>query len=266
MEPILIWTGSKRWHVEAVRNWVAGSRRIVEPFAGSAAVSLGLEATDVWLNDANPFLMEFYRAVREHPSFLDGVPTAISEEDYYVYRDSFNTLVDLGIDGQGAAIELTRARLFYYFNNMAFNHLWRVNRQNHFNVPWRRRPGIKTFDQEHFRAVTKRWVLTRVSYAEVIEQCRESDFIYADPPYDDTFSGYTAERFEWSDQVNLAVLLSTHPGPVVLMNRGTALIMKLYTSLGFYINTVQSGQKWQFATGQNNSVPEVMATNFQVDL
>ena len=53
-----------------------------------------------------------------------------------------------------------------------------------------------------------------------------SDFIYADPPYDDGFPQYSEGGFGWDDQVRLAEWLVRHPGPVLLSNKATGRIME----------------------------------------
>lgn len=89
------------------------------------------------------------------------------------------------------------------------------------------------------------------------------DFVYADPPYDSTFMAYTKDGFSFEQQEELALLLREHPGRVVIMNSATARIRELYTSLGYVITEVKSGQKMHLSRGRSSEViPEVMATNF----
>src|SRR5436309_2482907 len=63
LRPPLKWAGGKRWQLPYLRPlWKAHSdRRLVEPFAGGLAVTLGLLPERALINDVNPHLVNFYR-------------------------------------------------------------------------------------------------------------------------------------------------------------------------------------------------------------
>jgi DNA adenine methylase len=65
--PPLKWAGGKRWQVPHLRPmWEPHSRRrLVEPFCGGLAVTLGLLPERALLNDANPHLINFYRWLQQ---------------------------------------------------------------------------------------------------------------------------------------------------------------------------------------------------------
>jgi DNA adenine methylase len=56
LRPPLKWAGGKRWQVPYLLPiWdVHSNRRLVEPFCGGLAVTLGLTPARALLNDANP--------------------------------------------------------------------------------------------------------------------------------------------------------------------------------------------------------------------
>src|SRR5947207_11118514 len=62
LPPPLKWAGGKRWQLPYLRKyWQREShRRLVEPFCGGLAVSLGLVPKRAVLNDINPHLINFY--------------------------------------------------------------------------------------------------------------------------------------------------------------------------------------------------------------
>ncbi len=64
--PPLKWAGGKRWQVPRLRDlWMPHAhRRLVEPFCGGLAVTLGLSPRRALLNDVNPHLINFYRWAR----------------------------------------------------------------------------------------------------------------------------------------------------------------------------------------------------------
>src|SRR6266480_5583819 len=63
LRPPLKWAGGKRWQVPHLRPiWKPSEdRRLVEPFCGGLAVTLGLAPSTALLNDANPHLVNFYQ-------------------------------------------------------------------------------------------------------------------------------------------------------------------------------------------------------------
>src|SRR6267154_252756 len=66
LRPPLKWAGGKRWQLPHLRSlWQLHSqRRLVEPFAGGLAVTLGLRPTSALLNDINPHVINFYRHLK----------------------------------------------------------------------------------------------------------------------------------------------------------------------------------------------------------
>src|SRR5581483_7002706 len=66
IRPPLKWAGGKRWQVPHLKPlWESHShRRLVEPFCGGLAVTLGLMPERALLNDANPHLINFYSWLR----------------------------------------------------------------------------------------------------------------------------------------------------------------------------------------------------------
>src|SRR5687767_13767935 len=68
--PIVKWAGGKRWLAPGIAALISASRtrrRIVEPFAGSGAVTFCVEpARAVWA-DSNEDLISTYDALREDP-------------------------------------------------------------------------------------------------------------------------------------------------------------------------------------------------------
>ena len=96
LKPPLKWAGGKRWQVPHLRPlWEPRARcRLVEPFCGGLAVTLGLLPRRALLNDANPHLINFYRWLQK------GLKTELQMENderlFYRQRIRFNELVASG--------------------------------------------------------------------------------------------------------------------------------------------------------------------------
>src|ERR1700704_1178432 len=96
LRPPLKWAGGKRWQVPYLRPlWESHTgRRLVEPFCGGLAVTLGLSPRQALVNDANPHLINFYRWLRK------GLQVDLQMENdealFYTHRDRFNELLASG--------------------------------------------------------------------------------------------------------------------------------------------------------------------------
>ncbi len=105
-------------------------RRLVEPFCGGLAITLGLQPKTALLNDINPHLINFYRFLKAG-LVVDGMRFENKSAAYYASRARFNKLLKQGKAGSPQA-----AALFYYLNRTGYNGLCRFNQSGGFNVPF----------------------------------------------------------------------------------------------------------------------------------
>jgi DNA adenine methylase len=253
LKPPLKWAGGKRWQVPHVRAlWTPHrGRRLVEPFCGGLAVTLGLRPARALLNDLNPHLINFYRWLQQ--GLAIDLPMDNHEARYYRHRARFNALL---ADGLGETAEA--AALFYYLNRTGYNGLCRFNRQGAFNVPFGRyaRIGYQR-DFQPYREVFGPWRFTAGDLQGV--PFERSDFVYADPPYDVPFTQYSKGGFSWEDQQRTAERLARHRGPVVLVNQATPRVERLYRKLGFSVGYLAAPRRIS-CTGDRTPAREVIAT------
>jgi DNA adenine methylase len=253
VRPPLKWAGGKRWqlpHLQPIWQAHAG-RRLVEPFCGALAVTLGLLPRQALLNDVNPHVVNFYRWLQR--GLVATIEMANRSKVYYAHRQRFNALLAVG---QGDTPEA--ASLFYYLNRTGYNGLCRFNRDGAFNVPFGRYNKVEY--RKDFTAYQD--LFSRFEFAnddfETIPLLRD-DFVYADPPYDVEFRQYSRAGFGWDEQVRTAEWLARHPGPVVLSNQATERIVSLYTRLGYQLMFV-TGPRHISCTGDRTPAREVLAT------
>lgn len=252
LKPPLKWAGGKRWQLPHLRPlWEPHQhRRLVEPFCGGLAVTLGLMPDRALLNDVNPHVINFYRWVKR--GFVAALPMANDERLYYAHRDRFNGLLAAG---QGETAEA--AALFYYLNRTGYNGLCRFNRAGAFNVPFGRYTRIRyATDFTPYRELFAAWEFTSGDFEAV--PLEPGDFVYADPPYDVEFTQYAKEGFGWDDQVRTAEWLAAHPGPVVLSNQATERTVALYRRLGYTLDLI-AAPRLISCTGDRSPAREVLA-------
>jgi len=253
LTPPLKWAGGKRWLVPILRPlWQPHAhRRLVEPFVGGMAVTLGLSPTSAVLNDTNTHLINLYTWLQR--GLLSTIPMINDRDFYYQQRTRFNQLVT---DEQSATHET--AELFYYLNRTGYNGLCRFNSKGGFNVPFGRYKTINyTRDFTPYSPLLSSWKFTTGDFSHVLVS--SSDFIYADPPYDVEFTTYSPGGFSFDDQTRLAKWLAQHPGPVVASNQATERILNLYTQLGFQI-TIYDAPRMIACNGDRTPAREMLAT------
>ena len=252
LKPPLKWAGGKRWlvpHLTPIWNRYS-DRRYVEPFCGGLAVVLGLQPARALLNDINPHLVNFYRHLQT--GMQPQIEMRNDEQLFYRHRERFNELIR-----NGGAKSREAAELFYYLNRTCFNGLCRFNKGGEFNVPFGTYSTINyATDFADYARTFKQWEFTNVDVEKV--QLEETDFVYADPPYDVEFTTYSSGGFSWEDQQRTAELLAQHRGPVVISNQATPRIVALYEKLGFELSYL-AGPRRISCTGDRTAAREVLA-------
>jgi len=252
LNPPLKWAGGKRWLVPHLAPiWAQHQhRRLVEPFCGGLAVTLGLMPERALLNDVSPHLVNFY--VQAQRGLPITIPMRNDKDLFYTYRDRFNALIRAEQADSAEA-----AQLFYYLNRTGYNGLCRFNRSGEFNVPFGKYSSINYApDFFAYQESLSRWSF-RVGGFDSLPVAPD-DFIYADPPYDVEFVSYSKDGFSWADQVHLAEWLAQHPGPVVLSNQATERVVQLYERLGFTLRFLESPRRIS-CNGDRTPAREVLA-------
>ena len=218
LQPFLRWPGGKRLLVSYLLDLLPPTfNQYFEPFLGGAALFFALRPDRAVLSDTNRGLIECYSAVRDTPDLVGGQLRRLknSEDDYYAIRQSRPRKPH------------TRAARLIYLSALAFNGIYRENRNGDFNVPY----GFKTH-----RRVAEGLDLTSASLAlakaevrccdfEVaLEGAQAGDLVYLDPPYtmaheNNGFVKYNSQIFSWDDQRRLAATASS------LANRGCHVVI-----------------------------------------
>ena len=252
VRPALKWAGGKRWQVPHIRPlWEPYQhRRLVEPFCGGLAVTLGLLPDRALLNDINPHVINFYTQLKK--GLVITIPMSNSEVKFYAARRRFNALLRAG---KGNSRE--GASLFYYLNRTGYNGLCRFNSSGEFNVPFGRYAKINyRTDFLEYKSAFAGWDFTFGDFDHI--PLDSEDFVYADPPYDVEFTAYSKGGFGWEQQRRTAEWLSEHQGPVILVNQATERIIALYSSLGYRLTYLQAPRRIS-CTGDRSPAREVFA-------
>jgi len=179
--------GSKRALAATILQYLPQQiQRVVEPFAGSGAFSIACaarsRAKEFWLNDYNKPLAELVGLIINQPeSVADFYRATWRSEDedalehYYRIREDFNRTND--------------PRLLLYLLARCVKGSVRYNSEGLFNQsPDKRRLGTRPETMRENVIVVSmlmrgKTIVTAQDYRDVLENCRDSDVIYMDPPY-----------------------------------------------------------------------------------
>jgi DNA adenine methylase len=179
--------GSKRILADAILSKAPEKfSRLVEPFCGSAAVSLAASyrkmAKRFWINDAHKPIAELWRAILGGPRELASSYAHLWHEQSGREREYFNLVRDRFNREQ-------RPEHFLYLLARCVKAAIRYNGEGHFNnTPDNRRKGAKP-DEMRLRITGAAALLagatdvTDLDYRDVLSQCERGDVIYMDPPY-----------------------------------------------------------------------------------
>ncbi|MCY0881732.1 MAG: Dam family site-specific DNA-(adenine-N6)-methyltransferase, partial [Firmicutes bacterium] len=132
--PFLKWAGGKFRLVSRIRGVLPKGNRLIEPFAGSAALWLNTSYSHALIADVNPDLIQLYHTVQSHSfAFIAAARALFTPENntaarYYALREEFNACTD----------PWRRSVLFLYLNRHGYNGLCRYNASGGFNVPFGR--------------------------------------------------------------------------------------------------------------------------------
>jgi DNA adenine methylase len=203
--------GSKRKLAPLILSFVPeiGIERLIEPFAGSAAVSIAAlyreKVSYVWINDKNKALIDLWSLIVDRPDYIIEKYAQLWHEQqgqektfYFRIRDEFN--------------KTYRPEHFLYLMARCVKASIRYNSRGEFNQsPDNRRKGMRPeILQSHvLRAsylLKNKVCLTSWDYRDVLDFVEPTDLIYLDPPY----QGVTKKRNpRYIDQVTLSELVKS---------------------------------------------------------
>lgn len=211
--PILKWVGGKARLLPHLLPLYTGQRKVIEPFFGGGALSFRLAAANPGLqvvaNDMLEPVVGIYRAVRHD------VETFIGEVE--VYATPY--LACVGKDARREFYYDVRRRymcgdldgpaVLFFMLWCAYSGLYRTGKTHpgRFNTSH----GFGLEKPDFFHADRLRtaagamatWQFTSSDFEAVLASVDADSFVFLDPPYRETYTGYTGEGFGEADQLRV---------------------------------------------------------------
>lgn len=230
-KPFIKWAGGKQALAgQIVDAMPEAFATYFEPFVGGGSVFFLRCPGQARLADANRWLIQTYEAIRDDwervARILDKIPN--TKEDFLRIR----------AESRSPNEPFRSAAYFIYLNKTCFRGLYRVNRQNHFNVPY------GAYDRRYYDSGNLQAVASALGGVEfkvgdfeaAVDSATGDDFVYFDPPYykqggHADFNRYTPEQFREGDHFRLAALcreLDAKGVRWLLSNSDTTFVRKLF--------------------------------------
>lgn len=232
--PFLKWAGNKYRIIDRIREHLPAGNRLIEPFAGSAAVFLNTSYARYLITDSNADLINLYNILKKkRETYIQNAARLFQErynnsESYYRFRNEFNQTDD----------PFRRAVLFVYLNRHGYNGLCRYNASGGFNVPFGRykKPYFPDEEMRAFSRKARHAIFKHRDFRWAFEQAKPGDVIYCDPPYvplspSSNFTSYSAGGFGLTNQKLLAEIATQAADrgiPVLISNHKTETTDRYY--------------------------------------
>jgi DNA adenine methylase len=267
VKPFLKWAGGKRQILKHLLKFLPTDiidRTYREPFLGGGSLFFELKPSKAFLSDANKHLIMAYEYVRDRPDlisrYLRQHECKNCEKHYYQIRKLYNRSND----------SPAQAARFIYLNKACYNGIFRVNKDDLFNVPYGKQKTPYLPTNEHLRNVAtilKSKNIFTATFENALVNVTKNDFIYLDPPYPPLngtsyFNHYTADKFDDKQQEKLAATVQDLDAAGCLFmvsNADTDIIQKLYKKFNIHPLSVT---RFITCKSERHKVDELVITNY----
>ncbi len=224
-KPFLKWAGGKTQLIQQIAKSIPLEFKnteftYIEPFVGSGAFLFWMlnnypNMNKVIINDINSDLINTYNVIAKKPKELISTLKTLEKEFnnlnesiekkkeyYYNCRRQYNLRNnDL----------IAHAALFIFLNRTCFNGLYRVNKNNEFNVPIGTHKKNTICDEQNLSAVSEALKKVEIlcgDFESTIKYASSNSLFYFDPPYKplnktSQFNSYSNQDFNDNEQIRL---------------------------------------------------------------
>jgi DNA adenine methylase len=287
-KPFLKWAGGKTQLLSAIEKSLPEKIKTdkftyIEPFVGSGAVLFWMlnnfpHLEKAIINDINADLINVYEIIALQPRNLVSILKELEKqfhelqdneekkkEFYYQKRDLYNTR---------STDKTTQAALFIFLNRTCFNGLYRVNRNNFFNVPIGSYSFPMICDEENILPVSESLQKVKIlngDFEKTINYADKKSFFYFDPPYKplnvtSSFTAYAKDNFDDNEQIRLRDFCRKlnnlgHKWLLSNSDTGEKYFDNIYSD--YFIKRVKAKRFINSKANGRGELNEVLITNYQ---
>jgi DNA adenine methylase len=203
-------------------------------------------------------LIATYRAVKDD---VEGVVALLKKHKRSHSKEHFAKVRERLLDERS---DVEVASDFIYLNKTCFNGLFRVNSKGKFNVPMGRYESPAIVDEDNLALCSKALQGTQILLSDFSKaRPTKGAFYYLDPPYHQTFSGYSKTGFTEQRHQELATLckeIHNKGGFFMLSNSDTPFIRDIFK--GFEMEIVSAGRYISCKGDQRGRTGELLIRNY----
>jgi len=240
MKPLFSWGRNSSYDINMIEPFLPVPdtyNKYIEPFAGSASMFFHLapqflsqnqtqphtHTISSILNDTNEDLMNFYQQIKDGngshiKTFMD-----THENSKDVYYDILHNYCP--------ATPIDQASQFYYLRKTCHRGMLRFNRLGLFNVAFGNNPSIDysaLINPEYSRALGNTTIMNGDFEAVFTANNSEDNFMFIDPPADETFKNDAVLQFTQSDHMRLYKNFMETDSKCLITIKDTPFIKELY--------------------------------------
>lgn len=220
VEPVVKWSGSKRYVAPELSRHIVKQKRYIEPFIGGGAMLPFRQISKAVASDIIPELINLWKQIKSNPEMVaeeyrqrwERLQTE-GHNVFYEVRDNFNS---------------TKNEFdFLFLTRTCVNGLIRYNTNGEFNNSMHKnRPGIKP---NTLKEIILKWSyfvrdveFLNCDYRQTLADADNNDFVFLDPPYGGTKDRYTKTEFNLVDFYSELERLNSVGAKWILTFDGTA--------------------------------------------
>lgn len=259
--PFVKWVGGKRSIMPKLlmRLPLAGAYKTYnELFIGGGALFWEVLPAKAVIADTNPHLIATYRAIKDD---VQGVVSLLKKHKRLHSKAHFSQVRERLLQERS---DVEVASDFIYLNKTCFNGLFRVNSKGMFNVPMGRYESPAILDEANLVLCSKALQGTTISHSDFSKaRPAKGAFYYLDPPYHQTFSGYSKTGFteeRHQELANLCREIHKKGGFFMLSNSDTPFIRDIFK--GFEMEVVSAGRYISCKGDQRGRTGELLIRNY----
>lgn len=278
-EPILKWAGGKKQILPLLKEIINHDKicagKYYEPFVGGGSLVFDLEPPKAVINDCNAELINVYLQAKEHPKELIQLLKLHKENHNKEYFYSIRNLDRNPSYESMSALE--KAARTIYLNRTCFNGLYRVNRQNQFNVPVGNYNDPDIVRESQIYSVSKYLrnadvTILQGDFVDALKDATTGDIVYLDPPYDyeikpeEGFIRYTQDRFFRQDLLRMKILCDTllQKGcHVIISNNDTQYVRELFGEGTYTVKAINGRRMINNTSDKRHGVEEVLIYGYK---
>jgi len=276
MKPIFKYSGGKSKELKLIKQLLPNNfdeiKRVVEPFAGSAAVAFGLEKPAI-ISDVRENNIKTFEAVRDNFdevfNYIEDIKNKIDEydessyteflmEEYYRQRDEMFGCTD----------PVDIAKRWILLRQLCFSGMDRINEKTgKFNVPFAWYKKLTCNLSKEHSDLLKEWELILGDWCIAYDKATSEDFVFLDPPYYNRNSEYGGD-YQDNEQlhIDIAEKFFSSPAKSMMVHIDCPLYRDLYKDATIYEKPFTYSQNFMARDNSKSKVNHLYIMNYKPKL